>query len=235
MDSKKIEIRRAKVLLLAIIAILSLIAAIAGGTYAFFSATARSGQYLQGGSAQKNNTLVLEVKQVSAGVGKMMPIEDATIQSSVTGATGKGSCIDNTGNTLCKVYSIKITNTSENKINIQGNLNLTASTIPNLKWAKGTTATTGFPTSNSGPFYSSFNTYVTNTSTTTQTTHLVDDVLNSTKKSGDSKTYYVAIWLSSTASAQTDKGSYTGRVSFDAYIEGNNGVKVQGITSTFMG
>ena len=236
MDSNKIEKRRAKILLLSIIAILSLIAAIAGGTYAFFSATAVSGEYVTGQAAKPS--MDLEVKLVSAAAtatAKMMPLEDASIQSAVTGASGKGSCIDELGNIMCKVYSIKITNKSDVKFNIQGNLTLSASTIPNLKWAKGTTATTGFPNSNEGPFYSSFNTFVANTSTTTQTTHLVDDVLNPTKTSGDSKTYYVAIWLSSTPTGQSDKGSFTGRVSFDAYIEGNNGVKVQGVSSTFTG
>lgn len=213
-----------KLMFLSLVGVLTLIVAIAGTTYAYFSVTATNNNVITGSSAYDEGALSVVVTQESDGTGKLVPQLDAAIQSAVTGATGKGSCIDANGNTICKVYSITITNNSNVALKVTGKLELTANSMTNLKWTKGTSDTGGFPTSSSGPFYP------------VSTTSLSDDSLTaSTDNSGKSKTYYVVIWISEINSSQTDKNDFSGVVTFDGYISGGDGTKVNGISSTIRG
>lgn len=220
MDSNMKKGNRA--LLFSIVGVLTLIVAIAGSTYAFFAVSATNTSDIKGGSAYDENTLSMTVTQKSAGTGQLVPQLDAAIQKAVTGASGKGSCVDGNGNTICKVYEIIITNNSTVKLNVSGTLTLTAASMPNLKWAKGTSATAGFPTP-TGTYYTKSN------------TTLGDATLNPTGQSGDSASYYVVIWISETSASQTDKDEFTGVVTFNGYIEGGDGTTVGGITSTIRG
>jgi len=223
-----------KLIIIPVIAVLSLIVAIASATYAFFSATVISGQYITGTSASVDNPLELLINQVSAGTGLLIPMEDSLIQSYVSGSIGHDKCIDGNGDTVCKVYSIKVTNNSNVGVNITGSLSFTAPNMPNLKWAKGTSAITGFPTNNNGPFYSSFNTFVTNNATTTQTTFLDDTLLGSVSSGNNTKTYYISVWISEIGSAQSDNGLFVGTASFSVYTKTTNGNEnLGGISSTF--
>lgn len=224
-----------KLLFTIIVGVLTLIVAIVGATYAFFSVTVASGDYVTGSTGLGKDALKLEIQQVSAGDGILIPQSDDSIQGAVSGEIGNGTCIDDNDNTVCKVYSIKITNQSNVKMNVAGTLTLEAEYMPNLKWAKGTSATTGFPSDATGPFYSSFNTYITNVSTTTQTTDLANDVLQANGFPGNSMTYYVVIWISETNAAQGDTGAFGGTVDFYGYIQDDNGNNIQGITSAFTG
>lgn len=213
-----------KLMFLSLVGVLTLIVAIAGTTYAYFSVTATNNNVITGSSAYDEGALSVVVTQESDGTGKLVPQLDAAIQSAVTGSTGKGSCVDANDNTICKVYSITITNNSNVALNVTGKLELTANSMTNLKWAKGTSATSGFPANSSGPFYP------------VSTTSLSDDSLTaSTSTSGNSKTYYVVIWISETNSSQDDKNDFSGVVTFDGYISGGDGTKVNGISSTIRG
>lgn len=212
-----------KIIYLMIVVILTLVVAIIGTTYAYFSANATDTNNIYGSSAYDANTLSVEVTQVSSGNGNLIPQLDSAIQNAVTGATGKGSCIDANDNTICKVYSIKITNNANVALNVTGKLTLTANDMTNLKWSKGTSATSGFSCSSNSCYGIS-------------TTSLADASLTSSADTtGNSKTYYVVIWISETNSSQTDKNNFTGVVTFDGYVTGGDGTKVNGITSTIRG
>ena len=210
-----------KALLFTIVGVLTLIVAIAGSTYAFFSVSATNTDVIKGGSAYDADTLQLAITQKSSGTGELVPQKDTAIQNAVTG-TGGQTCKDANGNTICKVYEIVITNTSTVKLNVTGTLTLTANNMPNLKWTKGTSATAGFPTP-TGTYYTKAN------------TALADTTLNASGQSGNSATFYVVIWISETGTAQTDKDEFTGVVTFTGYIEGSDGSSVGGITSTIRG
>ena len=211
-----------KIIFIAIIAVLTLVAAIAGVTYAFFSVAISSGQYITGTTGLDNDSLKLEVRQLSAGTGKLIPLVDDNVQNIASGNGGNDTCIDSNNNTRCKVYSITISNESEVKMNVTGTLTLTAPDMPNLKWAKGTSATTGFPTP-TGEYY------------TKSEVNLADDTLEAKNKNGDSKTYYIVVWISDQNSVQNDSGKFKGTVNFQAYVTDGNGNNYQGITSTFGG
>lgn len=211
-----------KKLLLIIGCVLLLISVVSGGTYAFFAATNASTEYIKGASVANSESLRLEIAQESDGVGKLIPQKDSAIQKAVTGTSGKGTCIDANGNTICKVYSIKVTNLSSVKISVRGTVSLTANNMANLKWTKGTSATTGFPTP--------ANTYYTKNQTA-----LSDDVLQPAGNANDNKTYYIVIWISEIDEEQTDQNKFTGTVTFSAYTTGNDNQITQGVSSTFKG
>lgn len=212
-----------KIMFFSLLGVLTLITAIAGATYAYFSATATNNNVIKGESAYDANALKLEVTQVSAGEGKLVPQLNSVIQKAVEGASGKGSCIDANGNTICKVYSIKITNNSNVALNVSGTLTLTAANMTNLRWAKGTGAATGFPTP-------------AGTYNTVSTTALADTALSSVSDlTNNNKTFYVVIWISETNAAQEDKNAFSGVVTFNGYIQGDDSQVVNGITSTIRG
>ena len=98
--------KESKIMFFSLLGVLTLITAIAGATYAYFSATATNNNIIKGESAYDADALSLEVNQVSAGEGKLVPQLNSAIQKAVEGASGKGSCIDANGNTICKVYTI---------------------------------------------------------------------------------------------------------------------------------
>lgn len=221
------------------VGILTVLVAISGATFAFFQATAQV--TITGQSAYTTSPLTLSVIHVtesSVEDKKLIPQNDADIQSAVTG-TDNGSCVDDDGRAVCQVYSITVANNSETNYYLAGTLSFstnpatTATTgMPNLKWAVGTSATAGFPNSATGPFYSSFSTFTTNTSATTNTTSLGSTFFlnNKNATSGKSQTYYIVVWISETGSVQTDSGTYTGTVTFTAYSD--DGKTLEGVTST---
>lgn len=217
------------------VGILTIIFAIAGATFAFFQVNATASG-ISGDSAYSSSPLTLTVEDVTAntvGSKKLIPQVDKDIQTAVTGSTN-GSCVDKNGSAVCKVYSISVTNNTGANYYLNGTLtfNTTPATtatagMPNLKWARGSSATDGFPTSNSGPFYSTFDTFTSNTTSTTQTTALANTFF---LPSTQSQTFYVVVWISETGSVQTDSGKFTGIVSFTGYSDEDG--SIQGVTST---
>ena len=198
-------------LLFSVVGVLTLIVAIAGATYAFFQATATNNDVVKGTAA--TSELKLEVSLASTNAtGNMVPQLDSAIQSAVTGASGKSSCIDANNNTICKVYTIKVTNNGTSNAVLTGKLTLTAATMSNLKWTTGTSATAGF--SGTSAHDKSYTTLASS--------------LNLAPTA--SQSYYVVVWISETNSNQndTDKGSFSGSVTF-------NSANGKGVTSTITG
>ena len=208
------------------VGILTIIVAIAGATFAFFQATATANN-ISGESAYSATTLDLKVTLESKNAtGKLVPQLAASgttnvLQTAVTGADGKGSCVDANGNTVCKVYSITVTNKTTTKFYVTGTLTLTAASMPNLKWATGTSATAGFD-----------GTSATTVHPTTGKTLAEDTTLASNVElaANGAATYYVVVWINETGSVQTDTGTFTGTVTFDGYS--TSGTTVGGVTST---
>ena len=219
-DNIKSQNNDGKGITLITVGILTIIVAIAGATFAFFQVTATNNN-ITGESAYVANNLELKVTLSStAATGKLVPQLEKTgttniLQKAVTGATGKGSCIDANGNTICKVYTITVTNKTSTKFYVTGTLSLDAANMSNLKWATGTSATAGFD----------------GTSTTTvHPKNYTSLVSNVELAGGASKSYFIVVWISETGAAQTDSGNFTGTVTFNGYS--TSGTTVSGITST---
>lgn len=233
------------------IGIMTIIAAIAGASYAWFavsvSGTIGGESAFVGTDLQGTGTLLMDITEPSGvGTKKLIPQLDTAIQKAVTGTSSK-SCIDANGNAICKVYQIKLTNKSTAKYYVDGTITFSGNgkkttalstsstniqeTMPNLKWALGTSATAGFPSS-TGPFYAPGTAHVVKTNTTASySTIITNQALSGTGATGDVKYFYIVVWISEIGEAQADNGTFTATISF----VGHNGAGTEGISSTITG
>ena len=117
-----------------VIGVATLIVAIIGATFAYFTATTASGQYLTGTAA----TASLEVKVqrltgYSAGEGAesaaaakyvMVPQLDKGLSQAVRGSnvTENTPCIDANGSLVCSIYKILVHNTGSAAIDVSGSI-----------------------------------------------------------------------------------------------------------------
>ena len=203
----------------AVVGVATLVVAIIGATFAFFSAQATNNTDVKGTTA-KGAALAIAITKVSdeATSKNMIPMLSTDLQKGVTGTNSK-SCIDANGNTVCQVYKVTVTNGSEDiGLNVKGTMNLT-STGKNMKWQLLTDAT-----------------HVNAEATTVdQGTDGVITANQALTVSG-SHDFYLVIWLNDTGSAQDkdDAGKeFTGTVTFNGV--NSDGSSATGITAKFNG
>ena len=196
-----------------IIAMLTLIVAIVGATFAYFSLQASDENTVKGNAAKVG--LILEVRKVSVDAsGDLIPLDETLLEKAIAGdtATENQMCVDKNGNTVCQVYELKVTNEGTAATAVNGSLTLSAETITNLKWQIMTDQST--PVTDSGQF-----------KTTDDTEIAKNDTIEANP---GSKTYYIMIWIDEIESEQNDSdtGAFTGVVSFTS-ADGS------GVTGTF--
>lgn len=196
-----------------IIAMLTLIVAIVGATFAYFSLQASDENTVKGNAAKVG--LSLEVRKVSVDAsGDLIPLDETLLEKAIAGdsATENQMCVDKNGNTVCQVYELKVTNEGTAATAVNGSLTLTAETIKNLKWQIMTDQST--PVMDSGQFKDVEDTEVAKNDTV--------------EANPGTKSYYIMIWIDETENEQNDSdvGSFTGVVSFTS-ADGS------GVTGTF--
>ena len=227
----------------AVVGVATLVVAIIGATFAFFSANATNDSAITGGTAEAGG-VKLDVTPVTTTGTNMIPLNlmDNTTPTNVAtgaadqfadalGATKGTSCKDSNGNNVCQVYSIKVTNLSTTStVQVRGTLTLNTEAAANMKWQLLTsgTATTraDFATvvdkGVAGDVTVGGNTGATGTAAASQTL----------AASGDA-TYYVLVWLEETGSAQETNDAnkaFKGTVNFNAVdAQGNT----SGLTASF--
>lgn len=193
-----------------VIGVATLIVAIIGATFAYFSATAENTGVITGNAARAG--LDLQVRKVSTdAAGDLIPLNDADVAKGLAGdsATSNKKCVDKNGNTVCQIYEIKVTNSGSSSVVLKGNMTLSATTFQNLKWQ--------LLTGNEEASIATNSTY--NPSSKTEL------VASETLSSSGSKKYYVMIWISNKEADQSsqDTGTFTGTVKFDS-ADGRTGV-----------
>ena len=191
-----------------VIGVATLIVAIIGATFAYFTATANDTSTIQGNAATVS--LGLSVEKVSDGEKGLVPQLETALSSAMKGVdgagTGEDSCVDANGNTVCQVYKITVTNSGTGDAKLNGTLALEKGDVDNLKWA----TVTGWGTDPVAQGAKGDNNIDTNVTVT----------------GGGNKEYYVVIWIEELTTPQNDTGNFTGIVTFNA-ADG------QGVTSTF--
>ena len=176
--------------LLLSIGIMTMIVAILGATYAYFQTTVTASG-ISGNVLDVDMDLDVTLLSTSA-TGDMVPQSDSTINDAVSGST---VCVDSIGNTVCRLYSIELENTSAGAITVYGAITFAGvANMSNLKWAISSSSNSGFSTYN-----------------TTSNTSLIS---NLTLTSGGTATYYLVIWISETGAPQYDEGTFTGTITF---------------------
>jgi len=200
-----------RALIFAFVAVLTIIVAITGATFAYFQATVSNNNAIKGNSGYVANPLSLTVTEQSAVQSankKLVPQLDAAVRNA---ANGTNKCIDGNGNAVCEHYSITIKNDTTNTYFLDGTLTLTAASMGNLKWSVC-----------SGLWTCTSNNYYTKSSTSLGSTFSL--------AGGASNTLYVVIWISETGASQTDSNAFSGVVSFTGYNSADK--SVVGVTST---
>ena len=117
-----------------VIGVATLIVAIIGATFAYFTATTASGQYLTGTAATASLEVIVErLTGYSAGEGVadatqakyvMVPQLDKGLSQAVRGSnvTGNKACIDANGSLVCSIYKILVHNTGSAAIDVSGSI-----------------------------------------------------------------------------------------------------------------
>ena len=192
-----------------VIGVATLIVAIIGATFAYFTASATNDTTIQGNAATVG--LNLTVEKVSNGDKGLVPQLESTLSSAMKGVdatanSGDDSCVDANGNTVCQVYKVTVGNTGTAEAKLNGTLTLDGAGLTNLKWSIVDNWTDN-PTAQGAK----------------SDNKLAENV---TISGSGSEEYYVVIWINETSSAQGDTGNFTGTVSFNA-ADGS------GVTSTF--
>lgn len=213
-----------------IVLICALMIGTTGATYAYFALTATNDNTATGTAATASLTLTV-VEEALGGTetsevtqtGKMVPQLYAGLG---TAMSEQYKCVDTNGNTVCKAYTVTVTNGSTAAVKLSGTIQFSGNdSMPNLRMARTTNTTTR-----------GSNTIVTvGTGTATWDLIAIDGTscVISTAGScdtelyaaGESKTYYFVVWINETNAVQTDSGTWVGTITF----QGENG---KGVTST---
>lgn len=201
----------------AVVGVATLVVAIIGATFAYFSASATSEKEVTGTTASGAN-LSLVVTRVSdeATAKNMVPMNDTDLQKGVTGE-GEKSCVDKNGNTVCQVYKVNITNGSNIAVNVKGTMTLSGGGATNMRWQVLTNATT--------------------INASAETINAGSEgviVANQALTAGSNQDFYIVVWLHETGEDQTDPDAgktFEGTIKFNGV--NSDGSQSNGITAKF--
>lgn len=185
-----------------VIGVATLIVAIIGATFAYFSVNASitNNSDIAGSTVNVSETTITgTLTRVTPSTVSMVPLKTADLQKGITGESGQ-QCIDKNGAKVCDIYTLTINNTSSAPVSLAGNLTITATDMADLRWSllKSTTSAEGA------------------TAKEVSNTEIVANELLAANTG--SKTYHFVIWFDETEleqNAQAGK-SYNGTVTFTA-------------------
>jgi len=199
-----------------VIGVATLIVAIIGATFAYFTATANGDANLEGNIANVSGALTVTVQRVSTGAnGDLIPLDDTLLSTAVTGYNNT-SCLDIDGYTACQVYSVTITNTGTVSTDYTTTMaSFTAASASNMKWARISGATNGTVLdaagANSSVAASSYG-----TTDTYPVTFDSSTTLGAAGSGSNSATFYIVVWLDDPGSPQPDSGTFTGVITVNS-------------------
>lgn len=220
----------------AVTGVATLVVAIIGATFAYFSAVTAPNTEITGTTAEIE-AMELDVTPIIDPEALLVPQYEAAIEDAIVGSE-KGKCVDENGNGVCKVYRIDIKNPGSAAIASKGTLKLEAadgtSAFTNLKWALITAGVSGKTTADVTVTAEQLavNTGFTQAQGASEIAKPLLAVNDSAEGTGDDEAvYYVVVWLEESGQAEqqkVDHGTFKGTVTW----EGADGaVKV---TSTFV-
>lgn len=212
----------------AVIGVATLVVAIIGATFAYFSVTLTSKEGDVTGTTGQGagDKLTLKVEPVTETTGQLIPMDETKF---MTNALTK-SCKDDNQNTVCRIYKATVKNEGDSAARLKGTMTLTGS--DNMKWQL---VDFDAKTVKSGSSAVGINT----------AGEIVGNELLEAK-TGE-KVYYLVVWLHETGSAQDASAEdaakdgatvtaeanveYNGQVTFSAVNA--DGSTSGGLTATF--
>lgn len=185
-----------------VIGVATLIVAIIGATFAYFSVNASitNNNGISGDTVNVSDTTITgTLTRETPSTVSMVPLKTEDLGKGITGEGGQ-QCIDKNGAKVCDIYTLTINNTSSAPVSLTGNLTITATDMADLRWAliESTTLATGATAKE-----------------VSDTVIVANEVLAATT---GTKTYYFVIWFNETDVDQNTQAgkSYTGTVAFSA-------------------
>lgn len=185
-----------------VIGVATLIVAIIGATFAWFSVNANiaNNSDIAGSTVELSDTTITgTLTRETPSTVSMVPLKTEDLQKGITGEGGQ-KCIDANGAKVCDIYTLTINNTSNAPVSLAGNLTITATDMADLRWSllESTTSATGA------------------TAKEVSDTVIVANELLAAKTG--TKTYHFVIWFNETELNQNTQAgkSYTGKVTFAA-------------------
>ena len=185
-----------------VIGVATLIVAIIGATFAYFSVSANiaNNSDIAGSTVELSDTTIAgTLTRVTPSTVSMVPLKTEELQRGITGEGGQ-KCIDENGAKVCDIYTLTINNTSNAPVSLAGNLTITATDMADLRWSLLES-----PDSATGA-----------TAKAVSDTVIVANELLAAKTG--TKTYHFVIWFNETEENQNTQAgkSYTGTVTFTA-------------------
>lgn len=189
-------------LIYAIVGVVLLVIAVSGSAYAYYVASAADSTTIKGTAAGAGLSLSV-TKESTTASGNLIPLTN-TPAMLTTAAKGYGggntfdatkSCIDKNGYSVCQIYKIIVKNDSTAAVTLNG----------------GITKLEGAGTPNIACAVMDSNVSVTDAATCKTANSLE---ANTTFTAGQSKTYYIIVYINNTNNAQTDNGAFNGTVTF---------------------
>ncbi len=98
-----------------VIGVATLVVAIIGATFAYFTATAQNNDTISGNMATvKLNLSVAKVTTADEDKGGMIPMTNGMVEKAVnpTNASADRVCVDDNGNSVCQIYEVTLKNDS---------------------------------------------------------------------------------------------------------------------------
>ena len=185
-----------------VIGVATLIVAIIGATFAYFSVSANitNNDGISGDTVNVSDTTVTgTLTRETPSTVSMVPLKTEDLQKGITGEGGQ-QCIDKNGAKVCDIYTLTIKNTSSAPVSLAGNLTITATDMADLRWSllESTTSATGATAKE-----------------VNDTVIVANELLAATN---GTQTYYFVIWFNETDADQNAQAgkSYTGTVTFTA-------------------
>lgn len=134
--------------LYAVIGVATLVVAIIGATFAYFSASRTNDTDIKGSTAEAGGLTVVANRIISGTNNNIIPLNLIPNQTKREGSETeyvdavdqfesamKGKCKDSLGNNVCDVYEVIVSNLSKTStVNVQGKLSLNTSTTTNMYW-----------------------------------------------------------------------------------------------------
>lgn len=202
-------------LIYVVIGILTLVVAITGATFAYYTATSTVNNVITGNMASIKFDITVAKKTNVDNTRGLIPMTNSMVQKAVSNASTKGICLDDNGNAVCQVYKITINNSSTAGMYFDGYVTLTGgSGIPTdyTSWT-GATATTmrwaqAFCTETSGNL-ASCTTAGTSTARQTETTGFTWTALGATTTSQLDKAEIIDTYANATKSATIQGNPHT--------------------------
>ena len=114
-----------KSIIYVLIAILTIVIATTGATFAYYTATRTVNNVITGNMASISFDLKVVKKTTVDQTRGLIPMTNSMVQKAVSNASTKGICLDDNENAVCQIYKITINNSSTAGMYFDGYVTLT--------------------------------------------------------------------------------------------------------------